>query len=117
MSPQRKRFQVCKSSVGILTFGWAATARMQEFEQVKIKLEIKWTPVMLIFMVNVANELAKEAAEEAEQFPEYSETLTNAEFKKFARASCRIQWQIGWEAAENGRFLVGFNSVSSHKSQ
>lgn len=57
---------------------------------------------------NIADELAKEAAEEAEKFPEDSETLTKADFKKFARASCRMKWQICWEAAETGRFLFSF---------
>ena len=41
----------------------------------------------------IADELAKEAAEEAKAFPEDSQILTGADFKKFARVSCCIKWQ------------------------
>lgn len=41
----------------------------------------------------IADELAKVAAEEAKNYPEDSQILTCADFKKYAKLSCHIKWQ------------------------
>ena len=70
---------------------------------------IKWTPGHADIRGNcIADELAKEAAEEAKAFPEDSQILTGADFKKFARVSCCIKWQRSWDASETGRHLYEY---------
>ena len=69
----------------------------------------KWTPGHADIRGNcIADELAKEAAEEAKAFPEDSQILTGADFKKFARVSCCIKWQRSWDASDTGRHLYEY---------
>ena len=125
-SEQRKRqihgitiFSDSQSAVGILTLGWAATSHKKAVEDIKLlisgleksslEINIKWTPGHADIRGNcIADELAKEAAEEAKAFPEDSQILTGADFKKFARVSCCIKWQRSWDASETGRHLYEY---------
>ena len=56
----------------------------------------------------IADELAKEAAEEAKLIPEDSQILTVAEFKKFAWVFCCMKWQRSWDASDTGRTLYDY---------
>ena len=109
-------FSDCQSAVGILTLGWTATSHKKAIEATKLlisdlqtsslEINIKWTPGHADIRGNcIADELAKEAAEEAKAFPEDSQILTGSNFKKFARLSCCMKWQRSWDAADTGRHL------------
>ena len=54
----------------------------------------------------IADELAKVAAEEAKNYPEDSQILTCADFKKYAKLSFYIKWQRCWEVSDSGRHFL-----------
>lgn len=112
-------FSDSQSAIGILTLGWTATSHkhsvrdikmsMIELQQNNINVDIKWTPGHAdIKGNNIADELAKEAALEAEKFPEDSQEITAGDFKNLARVSCGMKWQRRWDASETGRHLYDF---------
>ena len=131
---QRKRqihgitiFSDSQSAVGILTLGWTATSHKKAVEDIKLlisdlensglEISIKWTPGHADIKGNcIADELAKEAAEEAKSFPEDSQILTGADFKKFARVSCCIKWQRSWDASDTGRHLYEYKPKVSFEN-
>ena len=113
--------------MGILTLGWAATSHKKAVEDIKLlisdlersglEISIQWTPGHADIRGNcIADDLAKEAAEEAKSFPEESQILTGADFKKFARVSCCMKWQRSWDASDTGRHLYEYKPKVSLKS-
>ena len=75
---------------------------------------VKWTPGHADIRGNcIADELAKQAAEEAKSFPEDSQILTGADFKKFARVA---KWQRSWDASDTGRHLYEYKPKVSFKT-
>ena len=56
----------------------------------------------------VADRLAKEAAQEAKELSEDSNIITNTEVKKNARLSSRFKWQRRWDISETGRHFYEF---------
>ena len=120
-------FSDSQSAVGILTLGWAATSHKKAVEDIKLlisdlersglEISIQWTPGHADIRGNcIADDLAKEAAEEAKSFPEESQILTGADFKKFARVSCCMKWQRSWDASDTGRHLYEYKPKVSLKS-
>ena len=116
-----------QSAVGILTLGWAATSHKKAVEDIKLlisdlerselEISIQWTPGHADIRGNcIADDLAKEAAEEAKSFPEESQILTGADFKTFARVSCCMKWQRSWDASDTGRHLYEYKPKVSLKS-
>ena len=110
-----------------MTLGWTATSYKKSVEDIKLRIidlekscletNIKWTPGHADIRSNcIADELAKEAAEEAKSFPEDSQILTWADFKKFARVSCCIKWQRSWDASDTGRHLYEYKPKVSLKT-
>ena len=83
-------FSDSQSAVGILTLGWTATSYKTAVEDIKhlitdlekssLEINIKWTPGHSDIRGNcIADELAKEAAQEAKAFPEDSQILTGSD--------------------------------------
>lgn len=120
-------FPDSQSAVGILTLGWTATSHKKAVEDIRLlisdlekshlEVNIKWTPGHADIRGNcIADELAKEAAEEAKTFPEDSQILTGADFKKYARVSCCMKWQRSWDASDSGRHLYDYRPKVSLKT-
>ena len=122
-------FSDSQSAVGILTLGWVATSHKKavqdvqllisdlEKSQLNVSITGKWTPGHADIRGNcIADELAKVAAEEAKNYPEDSQILTCADFKKYAKLSCHMKWQRCWEVSDSGRHLYNFRPMVSLKS-
>ena len=120
-------FSDCQSAVGILTLGWTATSHKKAVEDTKLlisdleksilEINIKWTPGHADIRNNcIADEMAKEVAEEVKAFPEDSQILTGSDLKKFARGSCCMKWQRSWDAADTGRHLYDYKPTVSLKT-
>ena len=72
---------------------------ISDLEKSRLGVSIKWTPGHADIRGNcIADELAKEAAEEAKLILEDSQILKGADFKKCARVSCCMKWQWSWDA-------------------
>ena len=95
-TPSITIFSDSQSAVGILSLGWSNSSHKKTAEDIRrlisdleksgLEVSIKWTPGHADIRGNcIADELAKEAAEVAKLFPEDSQVLTGADFKKFAR--------------------------------
>ena len=59
-----------------------------------VTVELNWTPGH-----EIADKLAKEAAEEAENMPEVDTPLTSIDNKREVKDSCKIKWQNRWEVS------------------
>ena len=86
-------FSDSQSAVGILTLGWVNTSHRSVILEIKqtmdilktqnIKVELNWTPGHAEIAGNeIADKLAKEAAEKAENMPEVVTPLTSVDIKK-----------------------------------
>ena len=114
-------FSYSQSAMGNLTLPWVATSHKKAVEDIKLlisdfersglEISIQWTCRGNC----IADDLAKEAAE-AKSFPEESQILTEADFKKFARVSCCMKWQRSWDASDMGKHLYEYKPNVSLKS-
>ena len=88
-----------------------------DLEKSGLEVSIKWTPGHAAIRGNcIADELAKEAAEEAKLTPEDGQILTGAELKKIARVSCCMKWQRSLDASDTGRTLYDYKPTFSLKT-
>ena len=53
----------------------------------------------------IADKLAREAAEEAENMPKMVTPLTSIDIKKAVKDSCKIKWQKRWYVSQTGRHI------------
>ena len=104
-------FSDSQSAVGILTLGWVNTSHRSVILEIKqtmdilktqnIKVELNWTPGHAEIAGNeIADKLAKEAAEKAENMPEVVTPLTSVDIKKAVNDSCKIKWQKRWDMSQ-----------------
>ena len=116
-----------QSAVGILSLSWSNSSHKKTAEDIRrlisdleksgLEVSIKWTPGHADIRGNcIADELAKEAAEEAKLIPEDSQILTGADFKKFARVSCCMKWQRSRDVSDTGRTLYDYKPTVSLKT-
>ena len=86
-------FSDSQSAVGILTLGWENKTHKAVILEIKqtmdiqksqnVKIELNWTPGHADVASNeIADKLAKEAAEESENMPEMETPLTSIVIKK-----------------------------------
>ena len=108
-----------QTTVGILTMNWKSDNYHQIIQDIKdlilsaekkdLSIIINWTPGHTDVEGNeVADRLAKEAAQEAKELSEESNIITNAEVNKNAKISSRFKWQRRWEISETGRHFYEF---------
>jgi len=114
-------FSDSQSAIGNLTLGWKPeslidTVRevkgdIKRLEQAGVSMEISWTPGHAQINGNeMADRLAKEAAEEARQKDsvELPVVTTLGDVKTAARQSGQMKWQERWENTEKGRHLYQY---------
>ena len=79
---------------------------LKSLEKEQIQINLKWTPGHADIAGNeIADQLAKTAAEEAERMPEVTNPVTALDIKTAVQESCNIKWQKRWEAGATGRQL------------
>ena len=78
-------------------------------EKSNVIVELNWTPGHAeIAGIEIADKLAKKAAEESDFMPEVDTPLTPIDVKSAVRGSCKIKWQNRWEAEQRGRHMFEF---------
>ena len=121
-------FSDSQSAVGLLTLGWETTshkgtvlegkAGIQSLQEEGVSLEISWTPGHSEIRVNeLADQLAKEAANEALEMAEDHSVVTLDDVKSAAKLSGRMKWQERWDASEPGMTLNQFRPTVGYKSR
>ncbi|MEW8545279.1 MAG: reverse transcriptase domain-containing protein, partial [Candidatus Thiodiazotropha sp.] len=109
-------FSDSQCAIGHLLLGWEAKSHKSTIREVKtniknlevlgIKVEISWTPGHSDIKGNeYADQLAKEAAEEAKEKKDLPAVITMGDVKTAARESGKKKWQDMWEKSEKGRTL------------
>ena len=74
-------------------------------------MDISWAPGHSNIQGNVyADQLAKEAAEEAKEKMELPPIVTTGDVKTAARESGKRKWQEMWEKTEKGRHLFNYRN-------
>ena len=121
-------FSDSQSAVGLLTLGWEATshkgtvmegkAGIQRLQEEGVSVQISWTPGHSEIHGNeLADQLAKEAANEALEMAEDHSVVTLDDVKSAAKLSARMKWQERWDASEQGRTLYQFRPTVGYKSR
>ena len=79
---------------------------LKSLDKEQIQITLKWTPGHADIAGNeIADQLAKTAAEGAERMPEVTNLVTALDIKTAVQESCNIKWQKRWEAGATGRQL------------
>ena len=119
-------FSDSQCAIGHLLLGWEAKTHKATINEVKsniknlemlgIKVEISWTPGHSDIKGNeYADQLAKEAAEEAKGKKDLPAVITMGIVKTAERESGKKKWQDMWEKSEKGRALFQFRPKVAHK--
>ena len=99
-----KRFSDSQSVVGLLILGWTPASykgtinqvkkQMEELRKKGLSLNIDWTPGHADIAGNeIADRLAKSAAEEAETMEDEDRVVTATDIKTAVKVSCEKKWQ------------------------
>ena len=118
-------FSDSQSAVWQLTLGWETKSHKNTTKEVKseisklhdcnVEVELPWSPGHANIKENeYADQLAKEAAKDAEDL---REVTLFGDVKLAAKESGIMKWQERWEASERGRNLYTFRSKVGHKIQ
>ena len=121
-------FSDSQSAVGLLTLRWEATshkgtvlegkAGIRRLQEEGVSVEISSTPGHSEICGNeLADQLAKEAANEALEMAEDHSVVTLDDVKSAAKLSGRMRWQERWDASEQGRTLYQIRPTVGYKSQ
>ena len=119
-------FSDSQSAVGILTLNWASTNFTVLISQIKsllnqqqskaFEVSIHWTPGHATIAGNeIADRLAKDAAQQASKMPMDTSVVTNQDIKSAAKKSIISKWQQLWDISETGRFLYTFKPLVDGK--
>ncbi|MEW8544656.1 MAG: reverse transcriptase domain-containing protein [Candidatus Thiodiazotropha sp.] len=114
-----KLFSDSQSAVGIVSLGWETKSHKQTVTQIQqsvrqlqqkgIDVQIAWSPGHADIMGNeIADRLAKEAAQDAEDMVDDNRLITMVDIKTAARRSCVKKWQRQWDQSDKGRTLYSF---------
>ena len=109
-----KIFCDSQSAVGILTLGWKDTSYKDVVSDIKLGIDtlkekgaptqIDWTPGHSAIAGNkIADQLAKEAAKEAETFTDDRKFTSIADIKMASKKYVTSLWQKRWDNSETGR--------------
>ena len=121
-------FSDSQSAVGQLTLGWEAKSHKNTTKEVKseisklhdcnVEVELSWSPGHANIKGNeYADQLAKEAAQEAKDAEDLWAVTSFGDVKLAAKESGIMKWQERWEASERGRNLYTFRPKVGHKIQ
>jgi len=119
-------FSDSQTAIGILTLNWKSENYFQAINEIKkqikylkdqgITTNIIWTPGHAEVNGNeIADNLAKEAAKEAETIVIDNQTITKQDVKKAARESVTKKWQTRWENSNSGRHYFRFHKTVKDK--
>lgn len=119
-------FSDSQTAIGILTLNWKSENYFQAINEIKkqikylkdqgITTNIIWTPRHAEVNGNeIADNLAKEAAKEAETIVIDNQTITKQDVKKAARESVTKKWQTRWENSNSGRHYFRFHKTVKDK--
>ena len=90
---------------------------IKQLQQRNVHVEIDWTPGHSSIAGNeVADKLAKEAAEEASKFPEEKRIISQPEIKLASNQYITAQWQKRWEYSDTGRDFFSYIPSVNYKS-
>ena len=114
-------FSDSQCAIGHLSLGWEAKMHRASIQEVKsdiqrletsgIQVELSWSPGHSNIKGNeYADQMAKEAAEEAKEKTELPPIVTMGDVKTAARESGKMKWQDMWEKSEKGRHLFNFRN-------
>ena len=121
-----KIFSDDQSAVGILTLGWETKTYKQTVKEIQdlpkkkkgVTIKIEWTPGHANILGNeIADTLAKEAAQEAKQMKEEESVTAMTDIRKGAKESCFVKWQRKWELTEAGRHLFNLRPTVKSKDK
>lgn len=91
-------------------------ADIEQLEHSGVSVELSWTPGHSDIRGNeYADQLAKEAAQEAKGKEDLPEVITIGDVKAAARKTGSTKWQGMWKKAESGRHLFMFRPEVNHK--
>ena len=119
-------FSDSQSAVGILTLNWASTnftvlisqikSLLNQLQSTAFEVSIHWTPGHATIAGNeIADRLAKDAAQQASKMPMDTSVVTSQDIKSAAKKSIISKWQQRWDISETGRFLYTFKPLVDGK--
>ena len=119
-------FSDSQSAVGILTLNWASTnftvlisqikSLLNQLQSTAFEVSKHWTPGHATIAGNeIADRLAKDAAQQAPKMPMDTSVVTNQDIKSAAKKSTISKWQQRWDISETGRFLYTFKPLVEEK--
>ncbi|MES9970162.1 MAG: ribonuclease H family protein [Candidatus Thiodiazotropha sp.] len=119
-------FSDSQSAVGILTLNWASENytdiifKIKSFlQQLKTKgfdVIIHWTPGHATIEGNeIADRLAKDAAQQASNMPLETSIVTLQDIKSSSKKSIISKWQQRWDISDSGRFFYMFKPTVNGK--
>ena len=102
-----------QTTVGIISQGWKRYSYKNTIEEIKkaiktltlkrITVELLWIPGHAGLQDEKADQLAKEAAEEARSMPEETRSVSIQDIKVASHKACLARWQSRWQNASTGR--------------
>ena len=112
-------FSDSQSVVGFLTLSWTPPSyqgiinkvkkQMEELRKKGLTLNIDWTSSHAdIAGYEIADRLAKSAAEEAEAMEDEDRVVTATDIKRAVKVSCEKKWQRRWNLTNSGRGLFEY---------
>jgi ribonuclease HI len=107
-------FSDSQSALGILTLNWKSENYFQSINEIKsqinylkeqgVVVSFNWTPGHAsIKGSEIADQLAKEAAKEAEALELNTQVFTKQDIRKAARDVVTKKWQVRWDSSNSGR--------------
>ena len=107
-------FSDSQSALDILTLNWKSENYFQSINEIKsqinylkeqgVVVSFNWTPGHAnIKGSEIADQLAKEAAKEAEALELNTQVFTKQDIRKAARDVVTKKWQVRWDNSNSGR--------------
>ena len=118
-------FSDSQSAVGQLTLEWEAKSHRTTTQEVKseinrlqdlrVEVELSWSPGHANIKGNeLADQQAKEAAQEAKDAEDLQAVSSFGDVKMAAKESGNVKWQSRWETSDRGRNLYTFRPNVGH---
>jgi hypothetical protein len=119
-------FSDSQSALGILALNWKSENYFQSINEIKsqinylkeqgVVVSFNWTPGHATIKGNeIADQLAKEAAKEAETLEVNTQVFTKQDIRKAARDIVTKKWQVRWDSSNSGRHYYRFHKVLKDK--